>query len=151
MISVANKRIAWEEELNSFDINYKDIGFDYDYLNAFCKKDEQPILLIYKSIKGKYGLPLIISKLPNYLSLDYYDAFSPPGYSGPISNNINSEFLTEALEKILIFLKKKKFICFLFKLITFLNNHYLLLHSNFKVVLNRKIIFSNLSIQRDIL
>ena len=66
-----------------------DFYHTYDYHFLSKKKDELPILIAYSENDKAISLPLLLRKIEG---TPYFDATSVYGYSGPITENISTDF-----------------------------------------------------------
>lgn len=82
IIVIKNKK-QWDSTINKM-IKY-DFYHTYTYNHYYSKKDEIPVLFLYKYDIYEIAIPLIIRKI-DYSS--YYDVTSCYGYGGPIASSL---------------------------------------------------------------
>ena len=110
-ISTAQDELKYTETLHEFE-NHS-VLYSLEYFNK-CNPNEQLCYFIYK-VNGiaKILMPIYLNKIKNSFlntDIDYYDAISPYGYSGPLLNHAAEDHLKHFWEKVDEWYKKNNIV-----------------------------------------
>lgn len=97
-----SKKIKWFENIdNEWDLlcaglfkNKQDVYFNSNYLKLYERDDAKINCFVFEKDGSLFMYPFLIGKVP--FVEGYYDISTPYGYSGPVANNPNPAFITEA-------------------------------------------------------
>ena len=93
MIEVIKDKNQWNSIIDSMPS--ADFYHTFDYHHLSKKDGETPVLILYKERNKSVALPLLIREIEN---TSYFDATSAYGYSGPITNLENTQFLNGSFQ-----------------------------------------------------
>ncbi|MGB5668554.1 MAG: GNAT family N-acetyltransferase [Maribacter sp.] len=94
MIDIIKKKEDWCPLITSSKNSDFYHTYDYHYLSK--NKGETPILIAYSENYKSIFLPLLLRKIKG---TPYFDATSVYGYSGPLNNNISTDFDNSVFKK----------------------------------------------------
>ncbi len=100
----------WLELINTKDFAHLDIYFLPDYINLYTNKFNDGLIFYYSEDEKKWFIPFLKKKIiiNNKVFDEYYDLETPYGYSGPVSNSKDKNFLTKATNSFLMWCKSEK-------------------------------------------
>jgi lipid II:glycine glycyltransferase (peptidoglycan interpeptide bridge formation enzyme) len=115
--------IEWHHYLKQMPSEKQDIYYYPEYAQLYTTEGAQARCFVFKRGLDLFMCPLLIREIPQLTG--YFDAITPYGYGGPLSNSQNSPFLKEAWESLLQKVASKKVIAQLIKFHPLLSNHLL--------------------------
>ena len=120
-----------------FNILNKDIYFNKSYAELYANEDEKVLEFSFNK-EGSILKTILIAKPITTISGHpvedgYYDASSPYGYSGLLSNSQNPQFLEEGMKAFQDFCKENKVIAVFFRFHPFFETDYFKDYLNFYV------------------
>lgn len=122
---------SWNKYLEKFEDAQKDIYYFEEYVKLYEKKESVAACVVCMENDMILLMPFIRNKIG-----EYYDFETAYGYGGPIANTHNVLWISQAIEEVKAFLKKKNYICGFIRFHTLLNNA-LICQSHFNVLFDR--------------
>lgn len=130
----------WNEKLEKFSENQKDIYFYEDYVKLATGNNEIPLCIVCEEDEKIILLPFLRSSYK-----EYYDFETPYGYGGPISNCDDKEWNEKALKAIIDFFVNNQYLAGFVRFHPLLNNADLC-RNVFTVIDDRKTIVIDTSV-----
>ena len=137
------KKVRSESEWGKYleDVGYSDIYFSAEYHQSFASSLQRiPELFVYRDGKNLFVYPYMLGEI----NADLYDIETVYGYSGPLSNSDDEEFLKEAWKCFYASCTESNIVCEIIKFSPLLNNS-ILKSTETKLEFNRKTISIDLS------
>lgn len=138
---------GWEEAIAFLDDTHKDIYFTPQYHRIFeLLGDGKACCFVFTIDKDVYIRPFLLNSIrPLGLGVhkEYFDIQSVYGYSGPITTNLNEEFLAAAQTTFQEFCKSENIIAEFTRFHPLLNNHEL--DTTTDVIFDRETVAINLT------
>lgn len=134
---------SWNNFLNYFSTEQKDIYFSDDYVQLACGKNQEPLCIVCEESEKIMLMPFLRGEYKCYCDFE-----TPYGYGGPISNCNDKEWNQKALNEIISFFSKEKYLA------GFIRFHPLLKNADickniFTVIDDRKTIAINTSVSEE--
>ncbi|MGI0528393.1 lipid II:glycine glycyltransferase FemX [Treponema socranskii] len=95
----------WNDKLDQFSDNKKDIYFSESYVKLASEKNEIPLCVVCEDDGNLMLFPFLRSSYKSY-----FDFETPYGYGGPISNYKNSVWNENALKNIMTYFSSQNYI-----------------------------------------
>lgn len=109
----STQRSRWEEEFKLLPSELRDINFSFDYNFLFEKNGDGAVrLFLYKEADLTYYYPFLLrSVIVEGNETEFKDIETVYGYTGPIANTNDIDFLQRAAESFKSYCKEQKVIC----------------------------------------
>ncbi len=91
-----SQKDIWKEYLLKLPKEKRDVYYDPDYVNLYVKDTGKANCYVYIDEDSIYIYPFLVHPVPEIEG--YFDISAPYGYSGPVSNTDNPDFLNKALK-----------------------------------------------------
>lgn len=137
----------WNQFLEDFSIDQKDIYFTEEYVKLYETEEDKAECFIYSENKNFFIFPYLIRK-HIIEGKEYFDFESQYGYGGPISNSSDEEFNQSAQKAFLKYCNDHKIFAGFMRLHPLLKN-YKLLSEIAQIQFNRKTVALNLTITKE--
>ncbi len=136
----------WNYVLNSFLPDNRDIYFREEYLRLYDTETEKAVCCIVEKGECKMLFPFL-SRAFEYQGQTFFDFETVYGYGGPIWNNADEDFKSEALLLMSENLKNKNYVAGFVRFHPLLENY---AHFNIgRVIEDRKTVAINLSLSEN--
>lgn len=121
----------WNEYLEQFEHNQKDIYYCEEYVKLYEETDSKALCIISYEENNVLLMPYLRKEIDGY-----YDFETAYGYGGPISNTDDWEWNKRALDAMELLFQKEKYICGFIRFHTLIDNVELC-HSHMKTLFDR--------------
>jgi len=133
----------WNDKLEFFSENQKDIYFSENYIKLAANKNENSLCIVCIE-EGKIMLfPFLQSTYK-----EYFDFETPYGYGGPITNSTDKEWNEKALREIISYFSSQNYLAGFVRFHPLLNNAEFC-RNIFKVIDDRKTIVIDTSVSEE--
>ena len=115
---------TWDSFLDGFPNDKKDIYYTESYVKLYEDKESKAVTIVVEDGSNILLMPILSRKIKGFeaVSDDLYDFESPYGYSGPIANTNDVEWIHRALQEMEKCLREKHYICGFVRFHPLLNN-----------------------------
>ena len=128
---------SWNEYLDEYDDNQKDIYYSEEYVKLYKGKNDEALCALCKEADNILLLPYIRKEIDGFF--DFETAY---GYGGPIANTEDNEWINNALKEMKKLFERERYVCGFIRFHPLLNNA-IICKNHMQVIFDRNTVFIN--------